>query len=104
MIPFGNAKVHTIRTIRFGLNITQYIVLVGTISYMRLALFLQLWHQNIQDIGVCEDTICSDDDFQIPDIDLTFRNFEEQFGADPEPIADSNNVFFVSSLDKSHEV
>ncbi|OAP15570.1 BBX27 [Arabidopsis thaliana] len=64
----------------------------------------QLWHQNIQDIGVCEDTICSDDDFQIPDIDLTFRNFEEQFGADPEPIADSNNVFFVSSLDKSHEM
>ncbi|XP_010415435.1 PREDICTED: putative zinc finger protein At1g68190 isoform X2 [Camelina sativa] len=65
----------------------------------------QLWHQNLQDIGVCEETVCDDDDFHIPDIDITFRNFdEEQFGADPEPIADSNNMFFVSSLDKPREM
>lgn len=77
--------------------------LCGTISYMKLALFLQLWHQNLQDIGVCEETVCDDDDFHIPDIDLTFRNFEELFGADQDPVADNKNVFFVS-LDKSHEV
>ncbi|KAL1223329.1 putative zinc finger protein [Cardamine amara subsp. amara] len=66
----------------------------------------QLWYQNLQDIGVCEDTVCDDDDFHIPDIDLTFRNFEELFGADQQdpPIADNNNnVFFSSSLDKSRE-
>ncbi|CAN6802980.1 unnamed protein product [Brassica oleracea] len=49
----------------------------------------QLWHQNLQDIGVCEDTACDDDDFHIPDIDLTFQNFEELFGADPEPTTDN---------------
>ncbi|CAH2066099.1 unnamed protein product [Thlaspi arvense] len=54
----------------------------------------QLWHQNLQDIGVCEDTVCDDDDFHIPDIDLTFKNFEELFGAEPDPIADSTNVLF----------
>ncbi|XP_010419061.1 PREDICTED: putative zinc finger protein At1g68190 [Camelina sativa] len=67
--------------------------------------FLRLWHQNLQDIGVCEETVCEYDDFHLPDIDLTFRNFdEEQFGAHPEPIADSNNMFFVSSLDKSSKM
>ncbi|CAN6933266.1 unnamed protein product [Brassica oleracea] len=49
----------------------------------------QLWHQNLQDIGVCEDTACDDDDFHIPDIDLTFQNFEELFGADPDPTTDN---------------
>ncbi|CAG7903787.1 unnamed protein product [Brassica rapa] len=49
----------------------------------------QLWHQNLQDIGVCEDTVCDDDDFHIPDIDLTFQNFEELFGADPDPTTDN---------------
>lgn len=51
--------------------------------------FLQLWHQNLQDIGVCEYTACDDDDFHIPDIDLTFQNFEELFGADPDPTTDN---------------
>ncbi|VVA94468.1 unnamed protein product [Arabis nemorensis] len=65
----------------------------------------QLWHQNIQDIGVCEDTVCDDDDFHIPDIDLTFRNFEEIFGADTDPIVDNNNVFFAgTSARKSFEM
>lgn len=49
----------------------------------------QLWHQNLQDIGVCEYTACDDDDFHIPDIDLTFQNFEELFGADPDPTTDN---------------
>ncbi|CAN6934138.1 unnamed protein product [Brassica oleracea] len=53
----------------------------------------QLWDQNLQDIGVCEDTICDDHDFHIPDIDLTFRNFEELFGADYDLVADDNILF-----------
>ncbi|KAG2322191.1 hypothetical protein Bca52824_015404 [Brassica carinata] len=57
----------------------------------------QLWCQNLQDIGVCEDTVCDDDDFHIPDIDLTFRNFEELFGADPDPISDNYKSCEVSS-------
>ncbi|KAF8080598.1 hypothetical protein N665_0933s0009 [Sinapis alba] len=57
----------------------------------------QLWYQNLQDIGVCEDTVCDDDDFHIPDIDLTFRNFEELFGADPDPISDNYKSCEVSS-------
>ncbi|XP_057995596.1 putative zinc finger protein At1g68190 [Hevea brasiliensis] len=47
----------------------------------------QLWSQNMQDLGVCED-IVSHDDFNMPDLDITFRNFEELFGTekDPDPI------------------
>ncbi|KAK3189373.1 hypothetical protein Dsin_028934 [Dipteronia sinensis] len=44
----------------------------------------QLWSQNMQDLGVCEDTV-SNDDFDIPDVDLTFRNFEDLFGGDQDP-------------------
>lgn len=39
----------------------------------------QFWSQTMQDLGVCED-ISSHDDLRIPDVDLTFRNFEELFG------------------------
>uniref|UniRef100_A0A1J3DX10 Putative zinc finger protein n=1 Tax=Noccaea caerulescens TaxID=107243 RepID=A0A1J3DX10_NOCCA len=65
-----------------------------------------LWHQNLQDIGVCEDAVCDDDEFNIPDIDLTFKNFEELFGADQDPTADSNNniLFVGTSARKSREV
>ncbi|KAM1193755.1 hypothetical protein ACFX13_021000 [Malus domestica] len=45
----------------------------------------QLWPQNMQDIGVCEELVCSDD-FDIPDVDMTFQNFEELFGGDQDPI------------------
>ncbi|KAJ1382933.1 B-box-type zinc finger [Sesbania bispinosa] len=45
----------------------------------------QLWSQNIQDLGICEELICQDD-FNIPDVDLTFQNFEELFGGDQDPI------------------
>lgn len=77
------------------------------ISYNDKLCFLQLlWHQNLQDIGVCEDAVCDDDEFNIPDIDLTFKNFEELFGADQDPTAESsNNILFVgTSARKSREV
>ncbi|KAJ7943090.1 CONSTANS-like zinc finger protein [Quillaja saponaria] len=68
----------------------------------------QLWSQNMQDLGVCEELICHDD-FDIPDVDLTFRNFEELFGGDQETIRallDDQDVSCSSlvkdtSLDKS---
>ncbi|KAI3817229.1 hypothetical protein L1987_11018 [Smallanthus sonchifolius] len=44
----------------------------------------QLWSQNMQDLGVCEEPSCLDD-LNIPDIDLTFRNFEELFRIEQEP-------------------
>ncbi|XWS35004.1 hypothetical protein CRYUN_Cryun21dG0087900 [Craigia yunnanensis] len=39
----------------------------------------------MQDLGVCEDSFCQDD-FNMPDIDLTFLNFENLFGGDQDPI------------------
>lgn len=39
----------------------------------------------MQDIGVCEELVCPDD-FNIPDVDMTFQNFEELFGGDQDPI------------------
>lgn len=45
----------------------------------------QLWSQNMQDLGVCEELVC-DEDFNMPDVDLTFRNFEEMFGGDHDPV------------------
>ncbi|KAL8218637.1 hypothetical protein R6Q57_022010 [Mikania cordata] len=44
----------------------------------------QLWSQNMQDLGVCEEPSCLDD-LDIPDIDLTFRNFEDLFRIEQEP-------------------
>ncbi|KAL2546136.1 putative zinc finger protein [Forsythia ovata] len=43
----------------------------------------ELWPQNMQDIGVCDQLQCFDD-LHIPDVDLTFRNFEELFGGEQE--------------------
>ncbi|KAK6921688.1 CCT domain [Dillenia turbinata] len=43
----------------------------------------QLWSQNMQDLGVCENIDCFGD-FDIPDVDLTFRNFEELFAIDQD--------------------
>ncbi|KAJ4959716.1 hypothetical protein NE237_019626 [Protea cynaroides] len=40
----------------------------------------QLWSQNMQDLGSCEE-IDSNDCFKLPDVDLTFRNYEELFGS-----------------------
>ncbi|KAL9246246.1 hypothetical protein vseg_019807 [Gypsophila vaccaria] len=41
----------------------------------------QMWSQNIQDLGVCEEAGYSDV-FNIPDVDVTFRNFEDIFTGD----------------------
>ncbi|PON73758.1 B-box-type zinc finger [Parasponia andersonii] len=59
----------------------------------------QLWSQNMQDLGVCEELVW-DDDFKIPDVDLTFRNFEELFDQDPiRALLDDKEVSY-SSMDK----
>ncbi|XP_021824247.1 putative zinc finger protein At1g68190 isoform X1 [Prunus avium] len=68
----------------------------------------QLWAQNMQDIGVCEELVCHDD-FNMPDVDMTFQNFEELFGGDQDPtraLLDDKDVSYSSvlkyiSLDKS---
>ncbi|WRX15202.1 CCT domain - like 3 [Theobroma cacao] len=61
----------------------------------------QLWSQNMQDLGVCEDIFCQDD-FNMPDIELTFPNFEDLFGADQDPIRAllGNKDVCCSSVDK----
>ncbi|GKU90256.1 hypothetical protein SLEP1_g4265 [Rubroshorea leprosula] len=58
----------------------------------------QFWSQTMQDLGVCEDNSCPDD-FNIPDVDLTFRNFEELFGGEQDPIRvllDDKDVSYLS--------
>ena len=63
---------------------------------------MQLWSQNMQDLGVCEELVCQDD-FNIPDVDLTFRNFEELFGGDKDPmrsLLDDKDLLSFSSMDK----
>ncbi|CAJ1977470.1 unnamed protein product [Sphenostylis stenocarpa] len=65
----------------------------------------QLWSQNIQDLGICEELVCLDD-FNIPDVDLTFQNFDELFGGDQDPIRilfDDQDVS-CSSLEKDKSV
>ncbi|KAK7269815.1 hypothetical protein RIF29_22567 [Crotalaria pallida] len=68
---------------------------------------LQLWSQNIQDLGICEELVYQDD-FNIPDVDLTFQNFEELFGGDHDPIrvllGDKNQDVSCSSLEKDMSV
>lgn len=66
---------------------------------------LQLWSQNIQDLGICKELVCQDD-FNIPDVDLTFQNFEELFGGDQDSIRillDDQDVS-CSSLEKDKSV
>lgn len=36
----------------------------------------------MQDLGVCEEQTYDHADLNTPDVDSTFRNFEESFGAD----------------------
>lgn len=38
----------------------------------------------MQDLGVCDEARCFDDVI-IPDVDFTFRNFEELYGNEHEP-------------------
>ncbi|KAL0538716.1 hypothetical protein IC582_022872 [Cucumis melo] len=44
----------------------------------------QIWSQNMQDLGVCDELV-SRDDFNIPEVDLTFQNFDEIFNSDQDP-------------------
>ncbi|XP_073145484.1 putative zinc finger protein At1g68190 [Henckelia pumila] len=46
----------------------------------------EIWLQNMQDLGVCDEMRCFDD-VNIPDVDLTFRNFEDLFGNDQQEAA-----------------
>ncbi|ESW14967.1 hypothetical protein PHAVU_007G033100 [Phaseolus vulgaris] len=65
----------------------------------------QLWSQNIQDLGICEELVRLDD-FNIPDVDSTFQNFDELFGGDQDPIRilfDDQDVS-CSSLEKDKSV
>lgn len=66
----------------------------------------QLWSQIMQDLNVCEELV-GDDDFNIPDVDLTFQNFEELFGGDQDPIRamlDDKDVTYSSiEKDLSHD-
>jgi hypothetical protein len=56
----------------------------------------------MQDLGGCEDIICHDDDYIIPDVDKTFCNFEEFFGGDQDPIGAflDENDFSCSFIEK----
>ncbi|GJU64341.1 hypothetical protein Tco_0608949 [Tanacetum coccineum] len=63
----------------------------------------QLWSQNMQDIGVCEEPSCLDD-LNMPDIDLTFRSFEDIFGIEQEPSRAEQNTStntFVNNCESS---
>ena len=46
---------------------------------------MQLWSQSMQDLGVREDILWKKD-FDIPDVDITFSNFEELFEGDEDLI------------------
>lgn len=62
---------------------------------------MQLWSHNIQDLGICEELSCQDD-FNIPEVDLTFQNFEELFGGDQDPVRGlvCDNDVSCSSMEK----
>lgn len=45
----------------------------------------------MQDLGVCDEVQCFDD-VEIPDVDLTFRNFEEVFGSEQETVVEDENI------------
>ncbi|KAF8040325.1 hypothetical protein BT93_B2532 [Corymbia citriodora subsp. variegata] len=61
----------------------------------------QFWAQNMQDLGVCEELVCHDD-FDIPEVDVTFQNYEELFGGEQDTIRTllDESKLACSSLDK----
>ncbi|CAI9096121.1 OLC1v1032200C1 [Oldenlandia corymbosa var. corymbosa] len=64
----------------------------------------QLWTQNMQDLGVCDEARCNDD-FSMPDVDPTFTNIEELFGGEQELArALLNEDATCSSLDKDMSI
>ncbi|KAM0007719.1 putative transcription factor interactor and regulator Znf-B family [Helianthus debilis subsp. tardiflorus] len=58
----------------------------------------QLWSQNMQDLGVCKEEPSCLDDLNIPDIDLTFRNFEELFRIEQEPTIRDQDKFITTPM------
>lgn len=62
---------------------------------------MQFWAQNIQDLGVCEELVCHDD-FNIPEVDVTFQNYEDVFGGEQDTIRAllDESELECSSLDK----
>lgn len=55
----------------------------------------------MQDLGVCNELACHDD-FDIPEVDVTFQNYEELFGGEQDTIRallDESKLAY-SSLDK----
>lgn len=71
----------------------------------------QLWTQNMQDLGVCDD-LGYFDDLSMPDVDLTFKNIEELFGGEQElarALLDNSDITCSSaekdvSIDESDNV
>ncbi|KAJ0094058.1 hypothetical protein Patl1_15079 [Pistacia atlantica] len=57
----------------------------------------QLWSQNMQDLGVCEDISCNDE-IDIPDVDVTFPNFEDLFGGDQDATRAKIDDKYVSCI------
>ncbi|KAK9115456.1 hypothetical protein Syun_022253 [Stephania yunnanensis] len=62
----------------------------------------ELWPQTMQEIGICEEHSC-DDGLKIPEVDLTFQNFDELFSGDQV----QNRSFFddidTASLSKEND-
>ncbi|GAB4840341.1 hypothetical protein Ancab_021108 [Ancistrocladus abbreviatus] len=59
----------------------------------------QFWSQNLQELGICEE-LDRVDDYNIPDMDGTFCNFEELFGGDKDiysGLLDDNNMDISAS-------
>ncbi|XP_030514334.1 putative zinc finger protein At1g68190 isoform X2 [Rhodamnia argentea] len=61
----------------------------------------QFWAQNMQDLGVCEDLVCHDN-LNIPEVDVTFQNYEELFGREQDTIRAllDESELACSSVDK----
>lgn len=64
---------------------------------------VQFMSQNVQDLGLFEDLSCRDDFNNIPDVDVTFKSFEELFGGNQDPatgLLTSDNDLSCSSVDR----
>ncbi|KAL1568390.1 putative zinc finger protein [Salvia divinorum] len=66
----------------------------------------EIWAQNMQDLGVCDEVGCFED-VNIPDVDLTFQNFEELFGSEQEPsnsFEDEHPSFHDTKIEQSNDI
>lgn len=70
---------------------------------MIVRFYVQFMSQNVQDLGLYEDFSCHDNFNNIPDVDMTFKSFEELFGGDQDPAAGlltGHNDLSCSSVDR----